>query len=112
MQGLIFFIIVKCIICALIKNEESAAPAREKKRALVCYVNHRKVGPSHLLYYLDLLGLNGRTDIDDTVIEEAVFDKLAELDAAEGDVHFCDRQDILAAGNYILDSWKCHVMLN
>lgn len=111
LRYLIFIFIIRCFINAF-KKEKPVEPIKKESPKIVYYVNQKRVEPSHLVYYFDVLGLTGSMGIDDDVIKKAVAYKLGVIETNEGDVISCAKQDILAAGYYVLDNWNYHVMLN
>ena len=111
LRYLIFIFILRCLINAF-KKEKPAAPTKREGGKMLYYVNYKTVEPNHIVYYFNVLGLTGRTDIDDEVIKKAVGNRLVEIETNEGDVISCAKQEILAAGSYVLHNWNYHVMLN
>ena len=75
-------------------------------------VNGKEIDVPHWVYYQRLIGLYGRTDIENTKIEAGAKQTKEKLIVNYPFLTFEEERDIRAARSYLLDNWGHIVMLN
>jgi len=101
---LIFHLIVKNFSLPLSsKNKENVKKQVKASKKITYLVNGREIDVPHWVYYQRLIGLYGRTDIENTKIKAGAKQTTEDLIANYPFLTFDEERDIRAARTYLLD---------
>lgn len=76
------------------------------------FSNGRKIEPSHIFYYLDVLDLLNKEKINERTIERATWKKRQSLDSDIEQTKTISRTEIVAAEHYLIDRCRYISYLN
>ena len=110
---IIFYLIIRSVTYLLSSKSTTKVEEQAKTTRKINYiVNGREIDVPHWVYYQRLIGLYGRTDIENTKIEAGAKQTKQELILNYPFLTFEEERDIRAARSYLLDNWGHMVMLN